>query len=461
MKPVAPGEVIYRESPYVHVVSDKELKNHCSSCFKSASSLKHCSRCKLLRYCNSSCQKADWSIHKQECPFFIDVVPEVLSESIRMLLRIIIRYQNGDHTKMISTDPYWKRSFSDLMSHLERMQQDELRCKQFAHVLSILSKVLEGSEVLPPVPQLWEFFGKMVINSYSIHDELHENVIGSGVYLGASYLDHQCCPNAIVSFSGTKLAIRALEPITQPLPNQVFISYIQNDAPSWERREELLQRYYFRCLCSMCTTDAEQTDKQMTSVKCFMANCDGFTGIKEINNDGYCQLWPCVKCKVIEFPTEYVDEVCQLWLETRKFVKDLNKMFESGEIQNALDSAEENLKKVENSLFHESNLNIVSTMAIAKDACISLQLWEKAAVYSEKVLKQVPQYSSCINIMDSLSLLKLAKLYIYLDRPTETVQVLDKCEKMVRVTHGEDSALHQQTRNLQQQCNMLLSMHCK
>lgn len=50
----------------------------------------------------------------------------------------------------------------------------------------------------------------MCVNSFSICDqELHS--VGTGIYLAASVVDHSCTPNAVVTFEGTTLSMRALE----------------------------------------------------------------------------------------------------------------------------------------------------------------------------------------------------------------------------------------------------------
>lgn len=38
--------------------------------------------------------------------------------------------------------------------------------------------------------------------------------LGTGIYLGASILDHSCEPNAVATFNGITLNIRALKDIT-------------------------------------------------------------------------------------------------------------------------------------------------------------------------------------------------------------------------------------------------------
>ena len=40
----------------------------CAACgHKSGDGLKMCTACKLVKYCNASCQRAHWSKHKKEC----------------------------------------------------------------------------------------------------------------------------------------------------------------------------------------------------------------------------------------------------------------------------------------------------------------------------------------------------------------------------------------------------------
>lgn len=52
----------------------------------------------------------------------------------------------------------------------------------------------------------------MVVNGFNILDS-EMNSIGTGIYLGASVIDHSCTPNAVAVFQGTTLSIRAVEDI--------------------------------------------------------------------------------------------------------------------------------------------------------------------------------------------------------------------------------------------------------
>jgi len=46
-----------------------EVKRECSSCGEASESLKHCTRCRKVSYCGRSCQEADWPRHKSMCGY--------------------------------------------------------------------------------------------------------------------------------------------------------------------------------------------------------------------------------------------------------------------------------------------------------------------------------------------------------------------------------------------------------
>lgn len=105
----------------------------------------------------------------------------------------------------------------------------------------------------------------MVINTFCILDG-EMQVIGSGLYLGASILDHSCDPNAVAVFEGTTLHIRTLVDVAQLDWDKVSISYIDGMKLTQERQQELQETYYFLCQCRRCM-DVEELDL-MTSTVC-------------------------------------------------------------------------------------------------------------------------------------------------------------------------------------------------
>lgn len=47
-------------------------------------------------------------------------------------------------------------------------------------------------------------------NAFEIFND-DNDTIATGIYLGASIIDHSCSPNAVVTFEGTTLHVHALE----------------------------------------------------------------------------------------------------------------------------------------------------------------------------------------------------------------------------------------------------------
>lgn len=65
----------------------------------------------------------------------------------------------------------------------------------------------------------------MCINAFNILDD-NLNTIGTGIYLGASVLNHSCAPNATATFDGTTLRIAAITDIEHTDPELVIIIVI-------------------------------------------------------------------------------------------------------------------------------------------------------------------------------------------------------------------------------------------
>lgn len=97
----------------------------------------------------------------------------------------------------------------------------------------------------------------MAVNSFNVLDG-EMNSIGTGMYLAASVLDHNCKPNAVATFNGRSLNIRTL--VDMPIINwdTIFISYIDLMDDTETRRASLKKNYYFLCMCSKCVSHKEE-----------------------------------------------------------------------------------------------------------------------------------------------------------------------------------------------------------
>nr|XP_021406588.1 SET and MYND domain-containing protein 4 [Lonchura striata domestica] len=81
-----------------------------------------------------------------------------------------------------------------------------------------------------------------------------------------SLLNHSCCPNTSVSFSGTAATVRASQPISSG--QEVLHCY----GPHWCRmrvaeRQQLLSQYFFNCRCPACLEELESGVKSVVSIR--------------------------------------------------------------------------------------------------------------------------------------------------------------------------------------------------
>lgn len=140
----------------------------------------------------------------------------------------------------------------------------------------------------------------MAVNSFNILDG-EMNSIGTGIYLAASILDHNCEPNAVAVFEGRTLSIRSIGGMSNVNWDKIFISYIDVMDATETRRQSLKKNYYFWCACRKCVSHAIE-EQIMTAAQC--PNCQDQYYVDE-RMDG---CGGCSKCNVIassKFVNEY------------------------------------------------------------------------------------------------------------------------------------------------------------
>jgi len=77
-----------------------------------------CSSCQYVYYCNRSCQKESWPIHKIECPHLKKVLKEwkIVPDAARLMARIILKLNQGGADEVDYYTETTFRKFKDLMS---------------------------------------------------------------------------------------------------------------------------------------------------------------------------------------------------------------------------------------------------------------------------------------------------------------------------------------------------------
>ncbi|XP_052772836.1 histone-lysine N-methyltransferase SMYD3-like [Mya arenaria] len=421
---MAVGEIILKEEPFCHVLLQSHRGLRCDQCFTLGENLKKCTGCSDIFYCNKVCQKRDWTVHKQECKCLKAIQPKKPLDSVRLLLRLVIS-QNLN----LPQNNEWSRTLDDLMSHSEDIKKDAERSEQFAQVAFTLKEYAGSHVSLPDASKLLNLFGKMVINSYTICDgELKD--LGVGMYLGGSRLDHSCSPNAVTSFHGVTLVVRATQDILDNSPNKVFISYIDQLAPRKERQTALKKQYYFDCACSRCSD--EQFDASMTSFCCPKSGCDGVVGINNKKDFGACQT-----CGASDFSSDLkqgalaVLDSCQAALEQADDRKKQDKW------KGVFETCKESIQKAAGVL-HAHNVYLVRILDLAFDAAINLEKWELAAKYGARTLQPYCTFYGEMSPHLAVQLFKVGKLQLYLgDDLKGALQSLERAQNIFKVTQGE------------------------
>eukprot|EP00600_Ochromonadales_sp_CCMP1393_P017623 CAMPEP_0175026218 /NCGR_PEP_ID=MMETSP0005-20121125/17605_1 /TAXON_ID=420556 /ORGANISM="Ochromonas sp., Strain CCMP1393" /LENGTH=703 /DNA_ID=CAMNT_0016285267 /DNA_START=103 /DNA_END=2217 /DNA_ORIENTATION=+ len=91
---------------------------------------------------------------------------------------------------------------------------------------------------------------ELMCNIYTLVDDFNVEA-GLALYPFTSMINHSCVPNCVQRFDHTgRIIIRCMKDIQ--VHEELTVSYIDVGNPSWYRRRELLNTYYFLCDCPRC-----------------------------------------------------------------------------------------------------------------------------------------------------------------------------------------------------------------
>ncbi|KAI9568086.1 hypothetical protein HD554DRAFT_2102896 [Boletus coccyginus] len=261
-----PGSIILSIAPHVFVLSNQYLDSHCSSCAKaeSTSPLMRCSGCGTLRYCNSGCQKADWSLHKPECnalqrwaktaPFAALGVP---NDAVRCLGRILWQMKSK------GLDSGWSKEIQAMQSHKVDPRQSA-SIEAHTHLAHSVVRYLgltapSGLEEygIMSTGDLVNMISRFITNTFALTSpSLTPN--GATVSPLVALTNHSCLPNAVVVFPRSGKA-KEKEPVMNIITlrdieagEEVLMAYIDTTLPKVQRQKTLVETYNFTCQCPLC-----------------------------------------------------------------------------------------------------------------------------------------------------------------------------------------------------------------
>ena len=160
LKSFRPGDKVLEATPSVFVLSNSVRDQCCDLCFTKSEELQRCSKCKFARYCDRECQKNAWKEHKIECERILRVFPNIPTDLVRLLARIIQKKQS---------DNTFCSDLAQLVSHQEQL--GEQRKDAFAAIRVVLEQFVGDKDFQKnSTAELFELFGKISCNSFTICD---------------------------------------------------------------------------------------------------------------------------------------------------------------------------------------------------------------------------------------------------------------------------------------------------
>ncbi|KAM9410589.1 histone-lysine N-methyltransferase SMYD3 [Pholidichthys leucotaenia] len=403
------GELVTSAEPLGCCVSNRVSREVCHQCFTRHETLLRCSQCKMARYCNITCQKQAWSIHKRECKCLQRLLPRLPTDAVRLAARIIFALLST--CKAVSEELY---TLEELESHLNSMsEQKKESLSQLASMLELylqqeVPDLTQETLALPPSCQEpLSIIAKVTCNCFTISDgELQE--IGVGLYPSLSLLNHDCRPNCVMMFEGTKMQLRAVQNINPG--EELTISYIETLSLTEDRQRQLEDQYHFTCGCQRC--DSKDKDGLMLS--------------------GEEAIWQRLK-------------------EAQPKLEGLKKDH-LPDWQTLLESCSHLLSTV-GAKVPDENLYKLKITDMALDASVHLGRWEEGLRYGERTLPVYRQYYPDPHPVHGVQLMRVGKLQHYLEKVEEALDTFRQAYKIMTVTHGEDHPLTTELTMKMEECH--------
>ncbi|KAF7159227.1 hypothetical protein CNMCM5623_004499 [Aspergillus felis] len=256
------GTVMLILRPFVAVLDTERLPDTCSGCLgqhhcnRDANvELKACTGCRVVKYCNKTCQSKDWKFaHSFECRIFKELMPRVLPSNARAILRMVLRSERGKYPKEEL------ELFRKLESHMDEIQAQNW--EQWQRISLTAKAIKKYSGCAMEEEMICHYGAKLELNSYNFHSPLADRL---GFYLHpyAALINHSCDYNSVVGSDGDALYVKALRPIQKG--EEILVSYIDATNPYKIRQKELSERYYFKCRCPKCAKGTNTREDRFLS----------------------------------------------------------------------------------------------------------------------------------------------------------------------------------------------------
>ena len=280
--PIKQYERVLKASSLSTVVQPSSKRSCCAFCFAETDGKwkQRCVTCNYVYYCSEACQAEDAEEHGRVCGaiarMFTKEAYDALSGSAAMFLLVLhVLHRVDDWPAMFRLDRTKTKdnppattsdAFALLQSCIENVDDDDMAVyRADAAVYQYVSPVARKLTIA----QIVELQSRVACNCFRVENEALD-MIGLGVFPGASYFNHSCHFNACYIVEGRTITFHATEDIAAG--DEISISYIRLVGGRDKRRTKLKTNYYFDCDCRACRV--EPRFPELRHLRCANAQCE-------------------------------------------------------------------------------------------------------------------------------------------------------------------------------------------
>lgn len=249
LRPFCAGDTVACSAPMVRAVNDVHRQVVCHGCLDVLpSTVVRCKGC-AVGYCSMECARGAKREHKAECAAVRALENAGIADGRGLCLfaSLLDRARRGEKTRKRGGGDDEFSAFLELQAEVG----DEVKSAEYAKTARGLAPLVgleddDGGEVA----YLASLIARAHTNLHGIVDR-RGRLVGSGVYVMPSYLNHSCAPNCVTSFgAGGRLRVVAVRPVSEG--EDLCIAYADVLASRETRRVCLERAKHFFCECGRC-----------------------------------------------------------------------------------------------------------------------------------------------------------------------------------------------------------------
>ncbi|KAJ1966618.1 mitochondrial import receptor subunit tom20 [Dimargaris xerosporica] len=290
-KDFAVGDAIYTESPETTLLMPGLTgPTHCDYCLRTlddSSEALRCDTCHQVAFCCETCKTtAEEEYHRYLCPGS-DTEPKAAAQQLaglwadkHVLTPLLIAKFFGHmiHVEKKKQEAGEEPEYTvwERLEHLKFLEltgtDDDAKSQEL--VCDLIGSKITGLENFMNKERYLMLKGKMLYNAIGVRADgsscpvslsgeytraaSTDGLVGAGLYLVSSYLNHSCEPNAVPTFpdGSSRLVLQATRPIK--MGDEITMTYIAvGDRPAAARQQELMEKYRLTCSCPLCASKDE------------------------------------------------------------------------------------------------------------------------------------------------------------------------------------------------------------